>query len=570
MARELASKSIVTNSSITFGRPFKQGRNPFSLTMDSWKTINKLTPMEIPLDDKFLRGKLAPIGEYWLQLVAKDILKLEEGQVATTIYSQLKDKSEVDTALNKIRPKPHYPPISTAFQLFFKEYNKAYPDSNPDELSVFLTTLVDKISDKIVSTGGVTVAEKQEREVDEFIKFTSKTLPEIIKLVNEGISVNLDTGEITHNFVAAYKTKVDGYLFANPSDLLHMVIKLADGRNISNELKGIEKSELKSIEDNVIQDLTRKIPTGSPNAKSIINYILNAHVEAYGNAIIGELLNTVEEEEGDVDVVDVLTEKPKPLSPYKTKKRTVEEQGQSEILQDEKAKEKGFESHANMLEEQRGQKQKRNIAAGKKYEEEGLTISEKDQKILDRRKVTGEPSNRRKELEEEMKTISVPKTDAQGKPVTEETKYIDSKGKWAKGKRQIMEDKEVPAHTEEEIEYLITGKKDTIGKSDILKTDTGLILESINSKEKKRIKALLQHADPTEYFGQDFLKLGELIDVMKKLGVVKGNVKLDKKIIRYDENLKVVKLASRLRKLYEGLYRDLRELVYPNKGGKLR
>ena len=105
----------------------------------------------------------------------------------------------------------------------------------------------------------------------------------------------------------------------------------------------------------------------------------------------------------------------------------------------------------------------------------------------------------------------------------------------------------------------------------MLKADIGPVLESLKAKEKKKVKALLSQADPTEYFGQDFLKLGELVDMLKKLGVVKGDSKLKKKIIRYeDENIKVVKLASRLRKQYEELYRDLREVIYPKSGGGTR
>ena len=108
-----------------------------------------------------------------------------------------------------------------------------------------------------------------------------------------------------------------------------------------------------------------------------------------------------------------------------------------------------------------------------------------------------------------------------------------------------------------------------IGK--LLKADVGPILESLDKKKKKKLKVLLSQADPTEYFGQDFLKLGELVDMLKQLGIVKGDAKLKKKIIRYeDENIKVVKLASRLRKDYEGLYQDLRELVYPKSGGGTR
>ena len=79
-----------------------------------------------------------------------------------------------------------------------------------------------------------------------------------------------------------------------------------------------------------------------------------------------------------------------------------------------------------------------------------------------------------------------------------------------------------------------------------------------------KVSTILNAADPTEYFGQDFLKLGEIIKTLKVLGVVKGDKKLNKKVLRYeDENLKVVKLATRLRKDYEKLYSNLRELVYP-------
>ena len=55
--------------------------------------------------------------------------------------------------------------------------------------------------------------------------------------------------------------------------------------------------------------------------------------------------------------------------------------------------------------------------------------------------------------------------------------------------------------------------------------------------------------------------------MLKTLGVVKGDKRLAKKIIKLeDKNLKVVKLATKLRKDYENLYRDLRKLVYPKTG----
>ena len=110
---------------------------------------------------------------------------------------------------------------------------------------------------------------------------------------------------------------------------------------------------------------------------------------------------------------------------------------------------------------------------------------------------------------------------------------------------------------------LMIGENDDI----LIKEDIGLILESLNTKQKKKVKTILNAADPTEYFGKDFLKLEKLLTVLKSLGIVKGDKKLRKKILRFeDDNLKVVKLATKLRKDYERLYSNLRELIYPKTG----
>ena len=45
---------------------------------------------------------------------------------------------------------------------------------------------------------------------------------------------------------------------------------------------------------------------------------------------------------------------------------------------------------------------------------------------------------------------------------------------------------------------------------EILKEDVGL-LSKLEGKEKKRLKKVLQSAQPTEYFGQDLTKLSNLI-----------------------------------------------------------
>ena len=92
------------------------------------------------------------------------------------------------------------------------------------------------------------------------------------------------------------------------------------------------------------------------------------------------------------------------------------------------------------------------------------------------------------------------------------------------------------------------------------------LLDSLNPKERKRLKKVLQSAQPTEFFGKDFTQMGELIDVLKTLQLVKDDSKLNKKMKSMDErNIDIVATATELRKDYELLYRQLRDLVYPSK-----
>jgi hypothetical protein len=94
------------------------------------------------------------------------------------------------------------------------------------------------------------------------------------------------------------------------------------------------------------------------------------------------------------------------------------------------------------------------------------------------------------------------------------------------------------------------------------------LLDTLSPKEKKRIKKILQSAQPTEFFGQDFTKLGELVGELKSLNFIKSDDKLKKKMKGMDErNVDIVASASKLRKEYELLYRQLRDLIYP-KGKK--
>tara|TARA_E500000305_G_scaffold111447_2_gene124353 strand:+ start:573 stop:2636 length:2064 start_codon:yes stop_codon:yes gene_type:complete len=108
-----------------------------------------------------------------------------------------------------------------------------------------------------------------------------------------------------------------------------------------------------------------------------------------------------------------------------------------------------------------------------------------------------------------------------------------------------------------------------VASNTIIKEDNSKILQELNKKDKRLVKTLLQLAHPTEYFNEDALKLGELITVLKSLGIVNDNKTLKKKVLKYeDENLKVVKRAVRLRREYEKLYKSIREVIYPKSGEK--
>ena len=106
------------------------------------------------------------------------------------------------------------------------------------------------------------------------------------------------------------------------------------------------------------------------------------------------------------------------------------------------------------------------------------------------------------------------------------------------------------------------GKEITFKKAESPKK----LLDSLNPKQRKKLKKTLQSAEPTEFFGQDFTKLGELINVLRELEFTKSDKKLNKKMKSMDErNIDIVATATKLRKEYELLYRQLYDLVHPQK-----
>tara|TARA_R110002020_G_scaffold447_10_gene2205 strand:- start:294 stop:641 length:348 start_codon:yes stop_codon:yes gene_type:complete len=103
-----------------------------------------------------------------------------------------------------------------------------------------------------------------------------------------------------------------------------------------------------------------------------------------------------------------------------------------------------------------------------------------------------------------------------------------------------------------------------------LRKEDSDIFDKANPKQKKKLKKLLQSTQPTEYMGQDFTKLGDLLEELKGIGVNKSSKKMQKKFDTFEEaNLDMVAAASELRKEYEILYRQLRGMVYPKSKGDL-
>jgi len=102
---------------------------------------------------------------------------------------------------------------------------------------------------------------------------------------------------------------------------------------------------------------------------------------------------------------------------------------------------------------------------------------------------------------------------------------------------------------------------------DIIRKENAPLLEKLDSKMKKKVKKNLQAAQPSEFFGQDFTRLGELIETLKSIGVEKS---ANKKIEAMEEkNLDIVANAAELRKDYELLYNQVRSMIYPKKKGDL-
>ena len=95
------------------------------------------------------------------------------------------------------------------------------------------------------------------------------------------------------------------------------------------------------------------------------------------------------------------------------------------------------------------------------------------------------------------------------------------------------------------------------------------MLDKASPKQKKKVKKILQSTQPSEYMGQDFTKLGDLLDELNSLDVNKSKAMQKKMELMEETNTDLVARAAELRKDYETLYRQLRGMVYPKSKGDL-
>jgi hypothetical protein len=389
-------------------------------------------------------------------------------------------------------------------------------------------------------------------------KFKDIILPRLIDAVKKGVIIDIKedgTKERTFRLGPSFSRIMDRMDDKEERDsVIKDLVAVISGKSLSTKYKGRNKKELQTMEDEIVNMIKPEI-----KGKSIASYIISTFLELYKSSSV--LTAVFKEESPEVSVEFLTPDKPSPSQIAPRNKPN-----NSQNLADARAvsfrstlkpKEKvtppkAGNKHAKFIDKETERLKKIKITQ-KDMQTQAFRFREKGKKVGDRmyddieiwrmlgfRKVTKTQSGR----------------DMSGNRLT--PKEISTYEKYSPLKDNQKE-------TKKSLDNLLI----VLRESDdvIIKEDVGIILESLNKTQRKKVKAILNIADPTEYFGHDFLKLADLVKVLKSLGVVKGDKKLRKKILNLeDENLKVVKLATRLRKDYENLYRDLREMIYPKSG----
>lgn len=84
-------------------------------------------------------------------------------------------------------------------------------------------------------------------------------------------------------------------------------------------------------------------------------------------------------------------------------------------------------------------------------------------------------------------------------------------------------------------------------------------LNELNPRQRRRLKTHLQDAEPTKFFGEEYLKLTKVINTLADIVDSAEEEELEG---MDEENLKLIKKLAHLRKRYETLYEEIYGMVY--------
>lgn len=448
------------------------------------------------------------------------------------------DKEGEDTKTEFIKKVagilPEYPMLNSdgtnmksALEVIYNDIWDDYSPGNPSDPEDF-AYFTQGIRDGLLN--------KSSTKAEDFLKlkeFKEDILPKLVSAVKKGIQID-ENNKITYRLGPLFSKIM--YSLGDSEErkqIIRDLILVIKGQSLSTKYAGRNAAELKSLEDGIKKMVSEEI-----YGKTILSYILSTFLDIYkGNVILTELFK---EEDTEVEV--------EYLKPSKT---PAKEKPMGKKPKDTKARTpfSGSPQPAGKKTREFVERETARLKAISDDKENDITYTEEDihRMVGWKKEIVNEP--KRNNMNQVIR-------DKNGEPIlSKKTKYIRYKPALYKSLEE----------TKKSLDNLLIGMREP--DDIVIKEDVGLILESLNKKQKKKVKAILNIADPTEYFGHDFLKLEDLVKVLKSLGVVKGDKKLNKKILKLEnENLKVVKLATRLRKDYENLYRDLREMIYPKSG----
>ena len=493
-------------------------------------------------------GTLKPIVDEVLKLVGSSLKKYEKAKE--------EKKTELEIKVNRMGNPPMFLPptntLSIIYENVFLEHAKSQQYDNPPiDFAYWLQGFTDGLA-------GIKPKEGQSA-LQDYIKLEQTILPALVKAVKEGVVLDSQTGKISVvGIQRRYNNAIKKISADNRNEVIMQMFRIMNDESISRKFKGKNKKALEDVEKSIRSQGDEKV-----QGKTIFYYLLKAHMKfsrtGKGNRnILTELLRDRQVEETDEEVRFIEPAKgPKKEPKFKPTPRNISSSTVGgDFYFDEETGEKKFRSRTKVEPRKgpnRGEKLRNFIDKEtrklKRIKNDDGTRKFSDDEIW--RKVGWKKEKVKEPQRNNMGIIR----DKKGKvKMVNRTKYT-----------RFPYYDEASKDTKKSLGDLL----DYLGESDdiIVKEDTGLILESLNKTQKKKLKTILNVADPTEYFGHDFLKLADVIKVLKSLGVVKGDKQLGKKVIKLeDKNLKVVKLATKLRKDYERLYDELRKLIFPKAG----